>query len=252
MLLHIAAAPGLEKANSGGEMPYHFADTPNAQGSAAKGGIKQRQPHALASIDDDSVFDPISDLAAPAQTPQQGKDNDRADFQEAGNVADDHQQEGEQTQEDQQHRDDEQNLSSYAEDDSALSVPESPAGSWLPDQASSSLTGSIPNQSEDYSWSADLMGRLNLSTASPSDRHSDRHSEQQLNTPSSAAAIGSAPSTTLSEFSVVGRNLGNQESADLDSSRRDAASRDSASKGSANKGNRSDHRSRRSGYGSNR
>ena len=230
-------------------MPFHFADTPNALGSAAEAGIKQRQPHALASIDDDSVFDPMSDLAAPAQTTsQQGKDNDKVGIQEAGNVADDHERGAEQAQEDQQHGDDELNLSSHAEDDSALSVPESPADSWLPDQASSSLTDPIPNQSEDCSWSADLMGRLNLNTASPS----GRQSEQQPTTPSSAAAIGSAPSTTLSEFSAVGRKLGNQESADLDSSRRDAASQDSASKGSANKGNRSDHRSRRSGYGSNR
>lgn len=79
-----------------------------------------------------------------------------------------------------------------------------------------------PQQTGDYSWSQDLVSRLNLhpeagAAASPSARGSPA--------PSSAPALGSAPSTTLSEFSAVGRDLDTRPSAGKDNSLEQRSSR---------------------------
>lgn len=243
---------GMEKAYSGGEVPYHFADTSSELQNAAKDTSKQRHTPCLASIDDESVFDPMTDLAVhdAAKTPQQAAGANQEDDQDEPKddlpADEDLQSEGDQAdappaEEDEQAA----GLNSYARDDSNLSVPESPADSWIPDSSVTDAlpSSSIPSQAGDYSWSADLMGRLNLGDASaggasPSDRHSDR----QPTTPNTAAAVGSAPTSTLSEFSAVGREgTGNGVS-----------NRNSANRGSANKRQRTQNRPRRDSYSNNR
>ena len=246
-----ASGQSIEKAYSGGEVPYHFADTSSELQAAAKDTNKQSHTPSLASIDDESVFDPMTDLAVPdaAKTPQQAAGADQEDDQEDEPKDDlpadeDLQNEGDQA-DAPQAEEDEQALRSYAGDDSNLSVPESPADSWIPDSSVTDAlpSSSIPSQAGDYSWSADLMGRLNLGDASaggasPSDRQSDR----QPTTPNTAAAVGSAPTSTLSEFSAVGREgTGNGMS-----------NRDSANRGSANNRQRTQNRPRRDSYGNNR
>lgn len=249
---HVAAAGGLDKANSGGELPYHFADTSSKLQPAADSNHKHRHTPTLQPIDDDSVFDGIADVAISiSERPHQ-----KAAEHAAGNPQLDLEEEEELLPVDDDHLANTRNgmnghthsVKHAGANVEQLSA-ESPASSWSPAQVEASApdslpSNSVPSQSEDYSWSADLLGRLNLNSASPggaSDGFSHRQSDQQPATPSSAGAIGSAPSTTLSEFSTNGRNT----------SSRNANRDESLRRGSANRGNRSEDRSRR-GYNSNR
>lgn len=256
-LLYVVVAEGLEKAYSGGELPYHFADTPSAL-QPADSSNKKRHPPTLKPIDDDTVFDPIANVAVPefGQAPghgpagSEGVAKDENVGQQAGDdqLSDTNEEENGQPAET-DHLDD---TTDYAEEEEEpqVAVLESPADSWNTKSAHISAmdplpSSSVPSQSGDYSWSVDLLGRLNLNSASAggaSDRQSARQSDHQPTTPSSVAAVGSAPSTTLSEFSAVGRN----------SSGRNAHQGSSASKGHANSGDRSDKRTRRGNNSNNR
>ena len=69
----LGAAPGLDKAPSGGEMPYVF--TPPAgelTNSSSRTSSKPVSQLRLPPIDDDSVFDPMTDVDASAAVLGQG------------------------------------------------------------------------------------------------------------------------------------------------------------------------------------
>ena len=144
--------------------------------------------HSLQPVDEESVFDAMSDItpsslghtntaASQSDPPSQPQDdtgslNGRPDCTPAI-------------------EDDEDELDSALDSESALGVPESPAESSFMQEASSA---SLPSTADSFSLTADLMGKLLLNR--------DKGG-CSATTADSAAAVGSAPSTTLSEFSAV-------------------------------------------------
>ena len=87
---------------------------------------------------------------------------------------------------------DDQDIESTLDNESALGIPESPAeSSGMQDLPGASLSG----HADSFSWSAALADKLSLD---------DSQKQGVPDTSDSMMTMGSAPSTTLSEFSAVG------------------------------------------------
>lgn len=176
------AALSMENAGSGGEIPYQFADTDGPEVDAPDGlGSAQ----ILQPLDEDSVFD-MSDItssggtglasrvaAQSARSGQHQTNDTPTRFPPGGTEGD-------------------QDAGSTLDSESALGIPESPAeSSGMQDLPSASLS----SHADSFSWSAALADKLSLD---------DSQKEGMPDTPDSMVAMGSAPSTTLSDFSAVG------------------------------------------------
>ncbi len=151
------------------------ADAPDDLGSA----------HILQPVDEDSVFD-MSDITSNDDT---GLAN-RAAAQSTHSGQ--HQNNETPTQLPPDGTEDDQDAGSTLDSESALGIPESPAeSSGMQDLPIASLS----SHADSFSWSAALANKLSLD---------DSQKQGVPDTPDSMVAMGSAPSTTLSDFSAVG------------------------------------------------
>ena len=181
------------------------------EGSAAS-GLQALQP-----VDEDSVFE-MSDINASSTAPPHAATAQSRDLdQQHDSMLDDT---SSQAREFSANNEQEQDLDSTLDSASVLGVPESPIESSSM-QAASGATPS--SQADSFSLSADLMRKLSLD---------QKQSEAGQEPPDSTMAVGSAPSTTLSDFSAVNAAPGTRQ-----------GNRNSAQKGGGNK---------RNSYGSNR
>ena len=136
---------------------------------------------SLLPVDEDSVFDPMSDMASTPVT---------AALASNSTLNNTHSSALEDSSNAHRHFDHTIDESDTAVDyDSVSGVADSPAeSSFMP-------SGSHPDS---YSLSSDLMSRLTL------EQPLNNRSDGVVGTPDSMVAMGSAPSTTLSDFSAVG------------------------------------------------
>ena len=84
-VLCLGAALGLDKAPSGGEMPYLFNDPASEPtNSSSRSSSKRLHLPSLPPIDDEGVFDPMTDFDAPTSvsgaTLDQGGSQVRSDL----------------------------------------------------------------------------------------------------------------------------------------------------------------------------
>ena len=153
------------------------ADAPGDQGSA----------QILQPVDEDSVFD-MSDITSNDGT---GLANHAA-AQSAHSGQ--HQTNNTPTQLPPDGTEGDQDVESTLDSESALGIPESPAvcqSSGMQELPSASLS----SHADSFSWSAALADKLSLD---------DSQKQGVPGTPDAMVTMGSAPSTTLSEFSAVG------------------------------------------------
>lgn len=137
------------------------------------------QSSSLLPVDEDSVFDPMSDIQ-PAPAPV--ADRTRTAHNTHARL-----------EPEELHAQGNDESDSALDTDSASGIAESPA------ESSHMQPGSQPST---YSLSTDLMSRLKL------DQPLADRPVGPGTTPDSVMAMGSAPSTTLSEFSAVGAPSG--------------------------------------------
>ena len=151
-------------------------------------GVEVAAPDALGAapslppVDEDNVFDMSDITSADSQLPnhaaaqsaqplESGRSDDAEDDQDAGGTLD---------------------------NESALGVSESPAElSGMQEAPGASLS----SHADSFTWSADFMNRLSLEGG-------QGNANGMPGTPDSMAAMGSAPSTTLSDFSAANAPLG--------------------------------------------
>lgn len=143
---------------------------------------------SLQPVEEDIVFD-MADIAsadarqstqAAAQSAQHAQHQDRSVQEIPDDIMDD------------------QDAGSTLEGESALGIPESPAESSDMQEAPGA---SLSSHADSITWSADFMSRLSL-------ERGKGNSNGMPGTPDSMAAVGSAPSTTLSDFSAANAPVG--------------------------------------------
>lgn len=143
---------------------------------------------SLQPVDEDTVFD-MADIAsadthqstqAAAQSAQPAQHQDRSVQEIPDDTTDD------------------QDAGSTLESESAVGVPESPAESSGMQEAPGA---SLSSHADSFTWSADFMSRLSLEKGKGD-------GNGMPGTPDSMAAVGSAPSTTLSDFSAANAPVG--------------------------------------------
>ena len=170
---------------------------------------------ALQPVDEDSVFE-MSDINTSATGHAAAAQSQDLD-QQRDSMLDDT---SSQARESSANNEQDQDLDSTLDSASVLGVPESP----IEPSSMQAASGTTPSsQADSFSLSADLMRKLSLN---------QNQSEAGQEPPDSTLAVGSAPSTTLSDFSAVNGAPGTGQ-----------RNRGSAQKGGSNK---------RNSYGSNR